>query len=107
MAILKVQNLNGLAVNVLPAQTVLQALQASGTDWMHACGAKGRCTTCRVKVLSGMENLSLETAAELKYRAAERLLPDERLTCQCTVLQNEVTVKVPRQVQLPHLKYNS
>jgi 2Fe-2S ferredoxin len=107
MAILKVQNLNGLAVNVLPGQTVLQALQASGTDWMHACGAKGRCTTCRVKVLSGMENLSPETAAELKYRAANRLLPDERLTCQCTVLQNEVTVKVPRQVQLPHLKYIS
>jgi 2Fe-2S ferredoxin len=105
MGILTVQNLNGLTVNVKPPQTVLQALQASGTDWMHACGAKGRCTTCRVKVLSGMEYLSPETAAELKYRAIDRLQPDERLTCQCTLLAGEVLVKVPKQVQLPHLKY--
>ena len=41
---------------------------------MHACGAKGRCTTCRLQVLAGQENLSPLTAAELRYRAAGRLL---------------------------------
>ena len=105
MAKLIVQNLGSLAVNVSAPQTVLNAVQTTGTDWMHACGAKGRCTTCRMEVLEGMENLSPETAPELKYREAGRLKKSERLTCQTTVLQGEVKVKVPRQVQLPHQKY--
>ena len=105
MAKLIVQNLGSLTVNVSAPQTVLQAIQATGLDWMHACGAKGRCTTCRVEIISGMENLSSETAPELKYREAGRLKKTERLTCQITVLQDEVKVKVPRQVQLPHQKY--
>ena len=106
MAKLIVQNLGSLTVNVSAPQTVLHAIQATGLDWMHACGAKGRCTTCRVEVLNGMENLSPETAPELKYRSAGRLKKTERLTCQVTVLAGEVKVKVPRQVQLPHQKYN-
>ncbi len=106
MAKITVQNLGGLTVNVSAPQTVLRAIQETGLDWMHACGAKGRCTTCRVEILQGMENLSAETAAELKYREAGRLKKTERLTCQVTVLQGDVQVKVPRQVQLPHQKYN-
>lgn len=106
MAKLIVQNLAGLAVNVSAPQTVLHAIQASGHDWMHACGAKGRCTTCRMEVLTGLENLSPETPPELKYRQAGRLKKTERLTCQTTVLQGEVTVKVPRQTQLPHQHYS-
>jgi 2Fe-2S ferredoxin len=106
MAKLTVQNLSGLTVNVAAAQTVLHAVQATGTDWMHACGAKGRCTTCRMEVLTGMENLSSETAPEMKYREAGRLKRKERLACQCTVLQGEVLVKVPKPVQLPHQQYN-
>ena len=106
MAKLIVQNLGSLTINVSAPQTVLQAIQTTGLDWMHACGAKGRCTTCRVEIISGMANLSPETAPELKYREASRLKKTERLTCQVTVLQGEVKVKVPRQVQLPHQKYN-
>ena len=106
MAKLIVQNLGSLTVNVSAPQTVLQGIQATGLDWMHACGAKGRCTTCRVEVITGMENLSSETAPELKYRAAGRLKKTERLTCQATVLQSEVKVRVPKPVQLPHQKYN-
>jgi 2Fe-2S ferredoxin len=105
MANLTVQNLGKLTVNVSPPQTVLQAVQSAGTDWMHACGAKGRCTTCRMQVLSGMQHLSPETAPELKYREAGRLKPNERLSCQCTVLEGEVNVRVPKPVQLPHQKY--
>ncbi|KAA9331205.1 2Fe-2S iron-sulfur cluster-binding protein [Adhaeribacter soli] len=105
MAKLTVQNLSGLAVNVKPPETVLRAVQATGTDWMHACGAKGRCTTCRMEVLAGMENLSPESAPELKYREAGRLKTKERLACQCTVTGGEVLVRVPKPVQLPHQKY--
>jgi ferredoxin, 2Fe-2S len=105
MAKLTVQNLSGLAVNVKPPETVLRAVQATGTDWMHACGAKGRCTTCRMEILDGMENLSPESPAELKYREAGRLKAKERLACQCTVTGGEVLVRIPKPVQLPHQKY--
>ncbi len=74
------------------------------TDWMHACGAKGRCTTCKAKIISGLDNLSTRTAAEKQYLKLNKLREDERLTCQ-THLTGDVTLKVPKETQLPHLTY--
>ena len=106
MSKLTVQNLGDATINVGAAQTVLNALQAAGIDWMHACGGKGRCTSCRMLVKSGLDQISPLTAAEQKYREAGRLKPNERLTCQCT-LQGDVTARVPNQTKLPHMHYSS
>ena len=106
MALLTIENLHGAAVNVPADATLLTALQAAGYDWMHACGAKGRCTTCRLQVRAGLENLSPPTAAELRYRAAGRLLPNERLTCQARLPAGEVTGHVPEATKLPHVQYD-
>lgn len=100
-----VRNLGDLRVNVAAGQTVLAALQAAGQDWMHACGAKGRCTTCRMIVLSGNENLAPDTAAETRFRDNGHLQPNERLTCQVQIT-GPVTCRVPEQTKLPHLVYN-
>ena len=105
MALLTIENLHGAAVPVPAGATLLAALQAAGHDWMHACGAKGRCTTCRVQVRAGLENLSPPTDAELRYRAAGRLLPHERLTCQARLPAGEVTGRVPDATKLPHVRY--
>ena len=105
MALLTIENLPGAAVNVPAGATLLAALQAAGHDWMHACGAKGRCTTCRLQVRSGMENLSPPSAAELRYRTAGRLLANERLTCQTRLLAGEAVGRVPEATQLPHVQY--
>ena len=105
MALLTIENLPGAAVNVPVGATLLAALQAAGHDWMHACGAKGRCTTCRLQVRSGMENLSPPSAAELRYQAAGRLLANERLTCQTRLLAGETMGRVPEATQLPHVQY--
>jgi 2Fe-2S ferredoxin len=105
MALLTIENLPGAAVNVPAGATLLAALQAAGHDWMHACGAKGRCTTCRIEVCAGLEHLSLLTAAELRYRAAGRLLPTERLTCQAQLPSGDVVGRVPEATQLPHVQY--
>ena len=45
MALLKIENLPAGSVPVLAGATLLAALHAAGHDWMHACGAKGRCTS--------------------------------------------------------------
>src|SRR5687768_13996097 len=100
MSKLTVQNLGGATVNVRPAQSVLHAVQAAGIDWMHACGGKGRCTSCRMIVKAGLDQISPLTAAEQKYREAGRLKANERLTCQCTLL-GDVTARVPNQTKLP------
>jgi len=105
MALLTIENLPGAAVTVSANTTLLAALHAAGHDWMHACGAKGRCTTCRVQVRAGMENLSPPSDAELRYRAAGRLLPDERLTCQTRLLSGAVAGRVPEATKLPHARY--
>jgi ferredoxin, 2Fe-2S len=105
MGEITVQNLGNLTLNVAPGQTVLAALQTAGVDWMHACGTKGRCTTCRMIVLSGQENLAPDTPAETKFRANGRLQPNERLTCQAQLPSGSVTCCVPRQTQLPHMVY--
>ena len=105
MPLLTIANLPGAAVEVPPGATLLAALQAAGHDWMHACGAKGRCTTCRLHVTAGLEHLSPPTDAELRYRAAGRLLPPERLTCQARLPVGETTGRVPEATQLPHVQY--
>ena len=105
MALLTIENLPGAALNVPAGATLLAALQAAGHDWMHACGAKGRCTTCRLQVLAGPEHLSPPSDAELRYRAAGRLLPNERLTCQARLPAGEVTGRVPEATKLPHVSY--
>ena len=54
---------------------------------------------------AGAENLSPPTAAELRYRAAGRLLPDERLACQARLPAGEAVGRVPDATQLPHVRY--
>jgi ferredoxin, 2Fe-2S len=86
-----------------PAPLLRLVLEA-GVDWMHACGGKGRCTTCKAEVLAGAERLSPLSPFEQQMRAAGRLGPGERLACQC-VPTGDVRLRVPASSQLPHLQY--
>jgi 2Fe-2S ferredoxin len=105
MALLTIENLPGATIETPAETTLLVALQAAGYDWMHACGANGRCTTCRVQVLVGAGHLSPLTAPEMRYRTAGRLLPNERLTCQARLLNGELLGRVPEATKLPHVSY--
>jgi 2Fe-2S ferredoxin len=105
MALLTVLNLLGEPIAVLPGQTLIQAIHAAGHDWMHACGTRGRCTTCRLDVLSGAENLTPLTAAEERYQARGRLALSSRLTCQAKLPAGEVVGRVPEATKLPHMQY--
>ena len=87
------------------SKTVLNIMHENFIDWMHACGGKGRCTTCKMKILDGHDQLSALTDFEQKMRQASRLNTDERLACQCTI-RGDVTVEVPEACKLPHVKYS-
>lgn len=86
------------------SRSILRVLQDEYIDWMHACGGKGRCTTCRFQVLSGIENLSEPTPHELKYRSQGSLKENERLACQ-TLARGDCRVAVPDDCKMPHMQY--
>lgn len=75
------------------------------TDWMHACGGKGRCTTCKARVLAGHDSFTPRTPSEKQYLKLNKLQENERLTCQ-VVIKGDVTLEVPKETQLPHLAYD-
>jgi len=73
---------SGRSMPVLPGATVLETLRANGIPHACVCGGRARCTTCRIRVLSGSEDLpepaGLEAAALKRIGAAEGV----RLACQ-------------------------
>ena len=106
MPSITIQNLDHKTVAVKKSlQTVLHAVGAEGIDWMHACGGKGRCTTCMMKVLEGMEQLSPLSEGELRMQKLGRLPDGYRLACQ-TKVEGDVVVQVPDVNKLPHMTYS-
>ena len=105
MPLLTIENLPGPPVPVPARATLLAALHRAGHDWPHACGARGRCTTCRVQVLAGAAHLTPLTEPEQRYRAAGRLGAAERLTCQARLPEGAVLGRVPEATKLPHMAY--
>jgi len=88
-----------------PNKPILRLIQEAYVDWMTDCGGKGRCTTCRAIVVSGGENLTPNSPAELKYRAQGLLRADERLMCQVRT-RGDLVLRVPDDSKLPHVKYS-
>jgi ferredoxin, 2Fe-2S len=101
-----IENLSGKTIESTGNSEKLLEVLLTATDWMHACGAKGRCTTCKVLVVSGMENLGADSEAEIRYRAMNRLAPHERLACQ-VIPTGDVTIRVAEEYKLPHIRYSN
>jgi 2Fe-2S ferredoxin len=89
-----------------PSESILHIVQSHFIDWMHACGGKGRCTTCKMIVVEGMEQLSRLTPAEMKYQQLGELKENERLTCQTRAL-GSCRIRVPDESKMPHMDYTS
>ena len=96
--------------------SVLHHLHSHFIDWMHACGGKGRCTSCKMKVIHGMENLTPASPAEKKYALEGQLQKDERLACQVRLVPSPIpivigtaslVIRVPEDSKLPHVNYTS
>ena len=75
------------------------------TDWMHACGAKGNCTTCKAVILDGIEHLGPRTPAEMKFAKMNKLRSNERLCCQVEV-HGDIVIAVANEYKLPHISYS-
>jgi 2Fe-2S ferredoxin len=77
--------------------TLLEAAEALGFPLDHDCGGNASCSTCRVDVVCGGENLSEIDFEEQDLLDREALIePYHRLSCQARVL-GDVIVQVPEQ----------
>ena len=81
----------GLTLQVKSGATILASAHAAGVDIEATCGGRGRCTSCRVKFVSGivpppsiMDELQLGDAL---------VREGYRLSCQCRV-SDPITVQV-------------
>lgn len=103
---IKIENLDNREITVEEkSKPLLQHLHAHGIDWLHACGAKGRCTTCKVIIVSGSDHLSAPSRFEEKYVQIGGLKSGERLACQVLV-EGDIVIRVPEEGKLPHITYS-
>lgn len=70
-------------------QDVLNALLEGGVEWLHACGGFCNCTTCRIRIEEGEENVSEMQEDEKntlrRFQGDDVLEGPFRLSCQVDV----------------------
>ena len=71
--------------------SILEASRLGGVPHASVCGGRGRCSTCRVRVVRGFEALPPPGEAEQRVLARVGAAPDVRLACQ-TRPTRDVTV---------------
>jgi adenylate cyclase len=79
-------------IKVHEGQTILDASLQAGIPHYHACGGQAECSTCRILINKGKENL---TGQNDKERALKKRIPfpeNVRLACQTFVIGENVQV---------------
>ena len=73
-------------------ESILQTASRNGIPHVNACGGEGKCTTCRLLILKGIENCSPETEKEIVLKEKAHTTDEFRLACQTTIT-GDVTVR--------------
>ena len=70
---------------VQEGETILDTAARNGIPHVNACGGEGKCTTCRLLILEGIDKCSPETEQELALRNKAHTTEEFRLACQTSV----------------------
>jgi adenylate cyclase len=62
--------------------TVLEASRFARIPHASVCGGRGRCSTCRIRIIKGLESVPMPSPAELKVLARIGAPANVRLACQ-------------------------
>ncbi|WP_186755912.1 adenylate/guanylate cyclase domain-containing protein [Echinicola salinicaeni] len=71
---------------------ILEVSIANKIPHLHECGGNGRCTTCRIRVIDGMQHLSPPDQWEQKVSRIRNWDPSIRLACQ-TKIHGDATIQ--------------
>lgn len=89
---------NGLSVRVARGVSVLDASRSIGLPHESDCEGRGRCSTCRVRVVSGIESLPPLDKYERQVLTRVGAPSNVRLACQlCPLEPVEATRLLPPQ----------
>ena len=78
----RLRHANGRSLEAPVGRSILEAVRAARIPHASVCGGRGRCTTCRVRIGAGLENVP--EPGELERQALDRVKagPGVRLACQ-------------------------
>ena len=85
---------SGETLEVPKGSTILAAAQTFSVPLYHVCGGNAICTTCRVMVEKGQENLTPIGEEEQYMLNAMGLSDPYRLSCQARV-SGDVVLSIP------------
>ena len=72
----------GKEVRITPGMSILEASQSAGIPHASVCGGRGRCSTCRVRISRGLEQLPPPSPEEQAVLRRVGAPPNVRLACQ-------------------------
>lgn len=90
-SVVEIRYPDGRAVKVPKGYSVLEASRLGGIPHHAVCGGRGRCSTCRIKVLDGVAELPAPGQIEQATLSRIHAEPDVRLACQ---LRPQADIKV-------------
>ena len=76
-----------------PEKSIIEAAEELGLEIPHECGRLASCSTCRVIVESGMDQLSEIEFEEEDMMDLAELEPPYRLSCQAKI-RGDITVRM-------------
>ena len=105
MAKIRIRNLNNRELLVKDnSKSILNIIHEAKIDWMHACGGKGRCTSCKMIIHEGIESFNDPNDVERRMIDRARLTKNERLACQ-NKLNDDIEISVAENNKFPHMTY--
>jgi adenylate cyclase len=81
-AAIRVTYPEGQSVRVPFGFTVLEASRSAGIPHASICGGRGRCSTCRIRVIGGASNVPAPSPGEQAVLERVAAAPPVRLACQ-------------------------
>ena len=73
-------------------KTILEASLAAHINHAHACGGQGKCSTCRISVMDGIENCNPRIGTELQMAEKLNFPAEIRLACQ-TKITGDISIR--------------
>ncbi|PYM32254.1 MAG: hypothetical protein DME15_14600 [Candidatus Rokuibacteriota bacterium] len=83
----------GRTIPVTPGQTFLRAAQDAGIDVMATCGGRGRCHSCRIKIVKG--SVPPPTIMDTVQLGHDEVREGFRLSCQTAVSSDCAVMVMP------------
>lgn len=91
--VVQITYVDGPTVQLRSGLSLLEASRSQDVPHTSVCGGKGRCGTCRVRIVKGMEFLPAASALESQTLARVEAESDVRLACQSVPTGSPVTVE--------------